>query len=98
MVDHIKDAIARRIRIHVHYGAGYRLIEPHALGISTTGNWLLRAYQVSGASASGEAEGWKLLRFDRFGPFSTEPEEPFSPRPGYRRDDPVMKGGIVAQI
>ena len=93
----IVEAVQALTQMTIWYPPGERLIEPHAIGRSRDGNLLLRAYQVSGASASGEHEHWKLFRVDKIG--SAESGEPFGgPRPGYRQGDRAMKDGIIAQL
>lgn len=94
----ISAAIENRLRLRIDYEPGERLVEPHAFGRSAAGDLLLRAYQVEGASASGEHEHWKLFRVDRirdFGPDDTSSE---APRSGYKRGDRAMKGGIISEI
>ncbi len=60
----ICEAIRSRRVIRFQYHGGARDVEPHAYGRNKNGNDLLRAYQVSGASESGERTGWKLFRVD----------------------------------
>ena len=98
MKDLIADSIRKSRKMRVQYGPGARLIEPHALGYSSDGNALLRAYQTEGASVSGEPAQWKLFRLDRMRSIEVS-DEPFDgPRPGYRRGDDAMKGGIIEQL
>ncbi len=98
MKNDIVVAIRTKRRLRIWYGPGERLIEPHALGYSTDRNLLLRAFQVEGASASGEHDDWKLFRVDRIK--SEAPTNLYfdEPRPDYRRDEKAMKGGIIAQV
>lgn len=84
-------AIRDKQRLRIWYEPGSRLIEPHAHGESSQGNPLLRAYQVSGASASNEPTDWKLFRLDRAEQISMAGETFDSPRPGYRRGDSAMQ-------
>ena len=98
MTNMIVDAINKKLVLEINYPPGRRIIEPHALGIGSDGQILLRAFQSSGVSASGEPVDWKLLRIDRLlgsvftgGSFA-------GPRPGYRRGDSAMKRGIIAQL
>lgn len=98
MNNSILEAINNRLVLAINYPPGRRVIEPHAIGYGTDGQVLVRAFQTSGASASGEPEHWKLLRLDRFlgaalagGTFS-------GPRPGYKRGDSAMTRGIIAQL
>lgn len=94
----LAEAINNRLVLAIDYPPGERLIEPHALGLSRDGNTLLRAYQVSGASASGEHRHWKLFRADRMRAASPSGGAFSNPRPGYHRGDQAMKGGIIAQL
>ena len=90
----IRAAIDERRLIELNYEPGYRLIEPHAYGLSKDGNELLRAYQTEGASASGEHQNWKLFRVDRITDLKVLDERFDDPRPGYRQGDSAMKGGF----
>lgn len=78
------------------YEPGMRLIEPHAVGRTKDGNLVLRAYQVSGASGSGEHNNWKLFRLDKVQAANDAGDEFDGPRSGYNAQDSVMKGGIIA--
>ena len=89
----ISAAINERKLIELDYEPGYRIIEPHAYGFSKDGNELLRAYQLEGASASGEHENWKLFRVDRITQLAVLDQHFDHPRPGYRQGDSAMKGG-----
>lgn len=92
-----KTAIQEKRRVRLFYDPGERLVEPHAYGYSSKGDLLLRAFQVEGASASNEPHDWKLFRLDRMG--SSGPDGTFDgPRPGYKRGDSAMKGGIIAEL
>lgn len=92
----IQTAIQSQRTLRVSYPPGERLIEPHCLGQSSDGNLLLRAFQISGASASGEHENWKLFRLDRFSSIGDGGGTFDGPRPLYNPADPAMKGGIIA--
>lgn len=94
----IESAIEGRMILEICYDPGRRIIEPHAYGYSSEGNLLLRAFQTSGASASGEHENWKLFRMDRSGSVSGTGETFLGPRPGYKRGDKAMKGGVIAEL
>ncbi|MBU2581289.1 MAG: WYL domain-containing protein [Alphaproteobacteria bacterium] len=91
-------AIESRTCIRIDYDPGDRLIEPHAYGRGEDGQLLLRAYQVAGASASGEHEHWKLFRVDRVRDIEPTDQPAFVPRPGYKHGDSAMKGGIIAEL
>lgn len=91
-------AIQNRTCLRIFYNPGERLIEPHAFGRGKDGQLLLRAYQVSGASASGEHEHWKLFRVDRIDTLSPDSTPSEAPREGYKPGDKAMKGGIISEI
>lgn len=91
-------AINHKLIMRIYYDPGWRDIEPHALGRSSQRDFLLRAYQVSGASASNERTDWKLFRVDRIGSIEPEAASFFAPREGYKRGDPAMRGGIIVQL
>lgn len=94
----IVEAIRTKKRLRIFYEPGERLIEPHALGKGSNNQILLRAYQVEGASASGEHEHWKLFRLDRIRALTPDGSPSLAPRPGYKRGDKHMKGGIVEEL
>ncbi|TNE42726.1 MAG: WYL domain-containing protein [Alphaproteobacteria bacterium] len=98
MANTIENAIHNKLRLRIYYPPGERIIEPHCYGIGSKGQHLLRAYQVSGASASHEREHWKLFRLDKMGDAEPNGETFDGPRPGYNPDDPVMKRGIIARL
>lgn len=91
-------AIAQKLVIRIDYDPGSREIEPHALGYSSDHKVLLRAYQRSGGSASHEHTDWKLFRVDRIRTAEPEGGAFSGPREGYKRGDPAMKRGIIAQL
>ena len=97
-IEEIMAAIRNRVRLLIDYEPGARLVEPHALGRSREGNFLLRGFQVHGASASGEHVNWKLLRLDRFRSIAVTDEVFDGPRDGYKRGDPAMLGGIIEEL
>lgn len=94
----ITAAIQNQTCLRIWYEPGERLIEPHTLGRGSDGQLLLRAYQVSGASASGEHEHWKLFRVDRMRDAARDDTPSEAPRPGYKRGDKIMKLGIIAEV
>jgi len=98
MLDEIVAAIQQQRALTINYHPGLREIEPHAVGYGKRRQLLLRAFQTRGASASGKHADWKLFRVDRVA-ISPQMADHFGgPRPGYRRGDPAMTGGIIAQL
>jgi hypothetical protein len=55
-------AIRERKLLELRYHGYSRIVEPYAHGSSSAGEDLLRCYQLSGGSESGERMGWKLLK------------------------------------
>jgi hypothetical protein len=91
-------AIEGRRLVELWYDPGPRVIEPHALGIGSDGRVLLRAFQVEGASSSGEHVNWKLFRLDRVRSAAVNGNCFSGPRPEYKRNDRAMTRGIIAQL
>lgn len=58
----ITQAIKEQKILELRYHGYARTVEPHAYGRDKGGNEILRCYQTSGGSESGEREGWKLLK------------------------------------
>jgi hypothetical protein len=86
----ICEAIKKRLILELRYHGYSRFVEPHAHGRDNNGDEILRCYQVSGGSESGERMGWKLLKVrDVFSLHISDAE--FSPRPNYRRNDKAME-------
>lgn len=98
MIEAISSAIRLRRVLRVSYDPGERLVEPHCLGWGSEGQVLLRAFQVSGASASSEHREWKLFRLDRMVRCIEGGDEFPGARPLYNPNDRVMKGGIIARL
>jgi len=83
------DAIRLKHVVRVVYHGGARDVEPYVYGRSATGDELLRAYQLHGASRSGAVAGWKTFRVADISSVSVT-FEPFTARPGYDAGDPVI--------
>lgn len=98
MRNQIVQAIQSRQVLTINYDPGERVIEPHAVGMSKDGNELLRAFQVSGASASGEHTEWKLFRLDRVRSLKLPGQSFSGPRPEYKKGDRAMKAQIFAEL
>ena len=96
--DIITEAITSRRLLALTYAPGARLVEPCAYGCGADQQGLLRSFQRSGASASGEHENWKLFRTDRIIRLEILDERFLGDRPEYHRGDRAMKGGIYCQI
>lgn len=86
----INNAIEERHKLKILYNGGYRLIEPFCYGLGRSHQELLRAFQTSGYSDSGEPFGWKLLRVDRIGQVEKTNEVFEGHRPDYNPNDSAM--------
>ena len=98
MIELLEQAVRNKQAIKVYYDPGWRMVEPHALGFSRQGNLLLRCFQISGASHSGEHLGWKLFRVDSVANVPMPMGNFVTPRPGYKKGDSAMTGGILAEL
>lgn len=89
MNHNITQAVSEKRILELRYHGYSRIVEPHAYGRDKDGDEILRCYQISGGSASGERVGWKLLKVrDVFSLHLTKGT--FVARPEYRRNDKAM--------
>ena len=86
----ICEAIQARRVVRFYYGGGHRVVEPHCYGMSTAGHEVLRGYQTSGYSESGESVGWKLFRVSEISGLEVTRETFAGARPGYNPNDSAM--------
>lgn len=86
----ICSAIESNNLISFYYDGGTRNVEPHCYGLSKKGNELLRAFQVSGYSESGNPYGWKLFSVEKISDITIEDDTFDSPRPDYNPNDKAM--------
>lgn len=85
----ITTAIAEKRVLELRYHGYSRIVEPYAYGRDKGGDEILRCYQTSGGSESGERVGWKLLKVREV--FSLHlTKDAFVARPEYRRNDKAM--------
>lgn len=89
-------AIKERITLELRYHGWSRIVEPHAYGRDKSGDEVLRCYQVTGGSVSGESSGWKLLKLQEISSLNIG-DNGFSPRRDYKRNDRDMTA-IFVQI
>lgn len=93
-IDSIIDAIKNRRKVVIYYdgdepgGTGLREIEPVCFGVSKKGNYVLRAWDLEGASHKGflgkkPLPSWRLFRVDRITSFNNTNEFFNTPRPNY---------------
>lgn len=97
MNNHIKNAVETRTILEFTYDEEPRVVEPHAHGVSTAGNEVLRCYQIKGGSVSGTVPGWHLMKISKMVNLNVTDSHFDSPRTGYKRGDKGMKT-IYAEI
>ena len=83
-------AIAQRKVIKFFYDGGERVVEPFCYGRNSKGNDVLRAFQIGGASSSGEPFGWKLYIVNDMDFISISANTFNSIRPHYNPNDKGM--------
>ena len=83
----ICEAIKLKRIIRFNYSGGLRTVEPFCHGVSTAGNEVLRGYQTSGDSESGDPVGWKLFRVSEISNLTITNELFSGTRPGYNPND-----------
>jgi hypothetical protein len=83
--------------LQISYGGTRRIIEVHACGHTKDGREIMRVWQVSGGSASGQNQGWKLMRLNTAWSVSILDVLSQAPRPGYRRGDDAM-AEVICQL
>jgi len=85
------EALSAGKSLSITYDGYSRIVEVHAVGTTNDGNPIMRVWQVSGGSASGERTGWKLLRLDKTWGYGLTDEGSQAPRRGYKRGDPAIE-------
>jgi len=77
--------------IDFQYEGKTRLVEVHAVGISTAGNPVLRGYQIGGQSETGVVPIWRLFTIKKIFDFPAIVDmKAEAPRPGYKLGDKGM--------
>jgi hypothetical protein len=85
----LSQAIQQTKVLELRYHSYSRIVEPHAYGRDNDGDEILRCYQTSGGSESGERVGWKLLKVREAFSFHLT-DTSFSARPEYKRNDKAI--------
>lgn len=88
------NAIKLGITLPVLYDGTLRLVEVHAVGVTTKGNAAMRVFQIAGETHSGEELGWKLMTLDKV---SFVYQKSQAPREGFKPGDKGL-GTIFAEV
>lgn len=83
-------SLNKRLVVKYHDDDGTRVVEVHALGISSAGNLLARVWQVRGVSNDMETEGWKLIKLANVEMAWLLSEHGEAPREGYKMGDKAL--------
>jgi len=93
------EAINLRKCVNLHYDGHNRTVEVHAVGVNAnTSNTLLRCFQVTGGSNSGQPVAWKLMVVGKISSYSISDLDSNAPRPQYNANDEAMTGGIICCV
>jgi hypothetical protein len=95
--DVLTDALNDSLAVSFIYDDKPRIVEVHAVGVSTKdGSLIMRGYQVAGES-SRPLPCWALFTVDKIEALQVGFIESQAPRDGYKMDDRQM-ANIIAQI
>ena len=93
----IIEAIRSKRLLVFDYCGGKRVVEPHTYGIDRLKREMLCAYQIQGASRSGQPEGWKNFIVRDLADLRVDTRHFTQARGDYRRDDGAFRE-IFAQL
>ena len=89
MLNVIIAAIKNRQVLTFTYSGLARVVEPHAVGVSTAGNQILRCFQTSGRHVTAGHE-WDLCTLSGINALAANGDSFVGERPGYKRGDRGM--------
>lgn len=92
----LTQAVSNRNVLTFTYDDKARVIEPHAVGINSKGELVLRGYQIGGDSATSP-QAWKLFLADKMVDLEVSNVIFISARPGYKAGDRAMVD-ILAEL
>jgi hypothetical protein len=80
------EALRTGHRLELQYNGSLRIVEVHAVGLTSDNRPIMSAYQIRGGSVSGDRVGWKTMDLDKalFARLTDEVSE--APRAGYKRN------------
>ncbi|WP_293460653.1 hypothetical protein [Phenylobacterium sp.] len=92
-----RQALRQAKILELRYDGFSRDLDVHACGYTKQGHAVLRGWQASGGSASGEREGRKLMRLDEASAAHVSDRPSQAPRKGFKKGDPAM-ARIVCEV
>jgi predicted DNA-binding transcriptional regulator YafY len=106
-LESVQDAVNRRQVVIIYYegdepgGRGLREVEPVAVGRSTAGNLVMRAWDREGASHTaykGEQPlpGWRLFKLDKIASLKPTGEVYNTPRPNYNFNGDRSMASVIS--
>lgn len=90
MLNTIINAIRNRQVLTFTYSGLVRVVEPHAVGVSTKGNDVLRCYQIAGSHVTPGHE-WDFCILSKIRGLQSTGKNFTGNRPDYKRNDPHMR-------
>jgi hypothetical protein len=87
----ICDAINQKLVLEFYYDGMFRQVEAFCYGLGTSGNELLRAYQIGGYSKSGNPYGWKLFEVNKMTFVTLSVTQHIGIRYDYKPNDSAMQ-------
>ena len=90
-------ALTEKQRLKIVYHGVERIVEVHAVGVSTKGNACARVYQVVGGAVFGATSGWKMIVLQDIEVVEPTDETFDVPRAGYAPGDRGMRS-ILAEL
>lgn len=102
-IPYVTDAIKKKYEVELNYkadkdekGSGTRIIQPVALGHSSKGNLVLRAFQPYGDTKT-KVPKWKLFRLDRIEEWNPLKKRKFTRPKSYNPDGDKTMSDILIQ-
>ena len=92
-----RDALRQGLCLEFVYSGCRRLVEVHAIGVTTAGRLAISAFQVEGSTRSTPIPGWRHFCLEECANVSISETRSEAPRPDYRRGDSQFRH-IGAQI
>lgn len=86
----VRNGIQRQRVIRLRYAGHVRLIEPHAIGITTGGHRAVLAWQTEGGSRSDPPSGWRTFLIADISE-ATLTVRGFARRASYNRDKAALR-------